>query len=152
MTDRICTHHPTSRKLAALVLGLGGGGFIDGIVIHQLLGWHHMLSGWYPPDNSENLHRNMVGDGLFHLFCLLLVLAGIVLLNRAAPLPARALWGGLLGGWGVFNLVEGVVDHLVLGVHHVRQGPSELAWDLGFLALGAVLALSGFGLVRSAYR
>jgi uncharacterized membrane protein len=152
MANRIGTHHPMSRMVAAHVLGLGVGGFIDGVVIHQLLGWHHMLSGWYPPDNPENLHRNMIGDGLFHLFCLVLVLIGVVLLNRTAPLPARALWGGLLTGWGVFNLVEGVVDHLVLGVHHVRHGPDELAWDLGFLALGAVLALAGLGLSRSAHR
>ncbi|WNV87516.1 DUF2243 domain-containing protein [Umezawaea sp. Da 62-37] len=152
MANRIGIHHPTSSKVATLVLGLGVGGFIDGVVIHQLLGWHHMLSGWYPPDNPENLHLNMIGDGLFHLFCLVLVLVGVVLLNRVAPLPARALWGGLVGGWGVFNLVEGVVDHLVLGIHHVRHGPGELAWDLGFLALGAVLALAGFGISRSAHR
>ncbi|MCE7000399.1 DUF2243 domain-containing protein [Saccharothrix sp. S26] len=124
---------------AALVLGSGIGGFVDGIVIHQLLGWHHMLSGWYPDDP----HRNMVGDGLFHLLCLLLVLVGVALLNRAGTVPARALWGGVLAGWGVFNLVEGVVDHLVLGVHHVRTGPHELAYDLGFLALGAVLVAVG---------
>lgn len=153
MADRIDASHPTTtRKLAALVLGLGVGGFIDGIVLHQMLGWHHMLSGWYPPSTPENLHRNMLGDGMFHLLCLLLVLVGVVLLNRSAPLPARALWGGLLGGWGIFNLVEGVVDHLVLGVHHVRHGPDELVWELGFLALGAVLALAGLGLTRSAYR
>ena len=124
---------------AALVLGAGIGGFVDGIVIHQLLGWHHMLSGWYPDDP----HRNMIGDGLFHLLCLLLVLPGVALLNRAGAVPARVLWGGVLTGWGVFNLVEGVVDHLVLGVHHVRTGPHELAYDLAFLVLGAALVVVG---------
>lgn len=137
---------------AAVVLGLGIGGFIDGIVIHQLLGWHHMLSGWYPPDTEENLHLNMIGDGLFHLLCLVLVIIGVVLLNRAAPLAARVLWGGLLLGWGLFNLVEGVVDHLVLGVHHVRHGPQQLAWDLGFLVFGAALVAVGLLLGRSARR
>ncbi|MBP2336165.1 putative membrane protein [Saccharothrix coeruleofusca] len=133
----------------ALVLGLGIGGFIDGIVAHQLLGWHHMLSGWYPPDTPENLHLNMRGDGWFHLLCLVLVLAGTALLNRSTPLPARVLWGGVLAGWGVFNLVEGVVDHLVLGIHHVRHGPSQLAYDIGFLVLGVVLLLAGALLARS---
>ncbi|MFW5469913.1 DUF2243 domain-containing protein [Knoellia sp. CPCC 206435] len=40
---------------------------------------------------------------------------------------------------------RGVVDHLLLGVHHVRDdlgGP--LAWDLGFLALGAVQLAGGW--------
>lgn len=157
MTNRNETRHSTTTgrramSTAALVLGLGFGGFVDGIVIHQLLGWHHMLSGWYPPDTPANLHRNMVGDGLFHMFCLVLVLAGVVLLNRAGPLPGRLLWGGIVGGWGVFNIVEGVVDHMLLGVHHVRHGPQELFWDLGFLGLGSVLALAGFALARSAFR
>jgi uncharacterized membrane protein len=125
---------------AALVLGLGIGGFIDGIVIHQLLGWHHMLSGWYPADD---VHLMMVGDGLFHLFCLLLVLVGIGMLNRRPPLPNAVLGGGIIAGWGVFNLVEGVIDHHVLGVHHVRHGPDELTYDLAFLASGVVLLAAG---------
>lgn len=124
----------------AVVLGIGIGGFIDGIVIHQLLGWHHMLSGWYP---VSDMRLMMVGDGLFHLLCLLIVLAGIALLNRSAPLPGRVLFGGVLAGWGVFNLVEGVVDHLVLGIHHVRHGPDQLAYDLAFLAFGAALVAVG---------
>jgi uncharacterized membrane protein len=124
---------------AALVLGLGVGGFVDGIVVHQLLGWHHVLSGWYPDDPD----LNMRGDGVFHLVCLLLVLAGVGMLNRVGTVPRRVLWGGVVAGWGLFTVVEGVVDHLVLGIHHVRGGPHELAYDLGFLALGAVLVLAG---------
>ena len=125
---------------AALVLGLGIGGFVDGIVIHQLLGWHHMLSGWYPLDD---VHLMMVGDGLFHLFCLLLVLAGVVMLNRRPPLPNPVLAGGILTGWGVFNLVEGIVDHHLLGLHHVRHGPDQLVYDIAFLVAGVVLVVAG---------
>jgi uncharacterized membrane protein len=28
----------------ALLLGIGLGGFVDGIVLHQILQWHHMLT------------------------------------------------------------------------------------------------------------
>ncbi|MFE2752507.1 DUF2243 domain-containing protein [Actinosynnema sp. NPDC059335] len=133
---------------AALVLGLGIGGFVDGIVAHQLLGRHHMLSGWHPDD----LHLNMLGDGLFHLLCLLLVVVGVAALNRAGTLPGRVLWGGVPAGWGVFNLVEGIVDHQVLGIHHVRSGPHELAYDLGFLAPGAALVAVGGLLLRERAR
>ncbi|AXX31179.1 DUF2243 domain-containing protein [Actinosynnema pretiosum subsp. pretiosum] len=130
---------------ASLVLGLGIGGFLDGIVIHQLLGWHHMLSGWYPDDP----HVNMIGDGLFHLLCLALVVAGVVLLNRSGGTrPGRVLWGGVVAGWGVFNLAEGTLNHLVLGVHHVRSGQAELAYDLSFLALGAALVMAGIAIGR----
>jgi uncharacterized membrane protein len=52
----------------------------------------------------------------------------------------------LLAGWGVFNLVEGIIDHQILGIHHVREGNQgyELAWDLAFLAFGAILLIVGW--------
>ena len=34
---------------AGILFGLGLGGFFDGIVLHQVLQWHHMLtSAGYP--------------------------------------------------------------------------------------------------------
>ncbi|MBD3781656.1 MAG: DUF2243 domain-containing protein, partial [Micrococcales bacterium] len=60
------------------------------------------------------------------------------------------LWGWVLAGWGLFNLVEGLLDHQVLAVHHVRSGPHQLWWDLAFLALGAVLVVVGAVLARTA--
>jgi uncharacterized membrane protein len=138
---------------AGLVLGFGIGGFIDGIVAHQILEWHHMLSSWYPPTTEHGVHVNMVGDGLFHLGCLIAVVVGVALLLRAAPAATegagRRLTGWMLAGWGWFNLIEGVVDHQLLGVHHVRQGPHQLVYDLGFLALGAALVAIGTLLGRS---
>jgi uncharacterized membrane protein len=143
-----------SRSLAVpgLVLGLGLGGFVDGIVAHQLLEWHHLLSGWYPHD----VRANMLGDGLFHLACLLLVVAGVFLLARSdpagTPSAARRLAGWMLAGWGWFNLVEGLVDHQLLGVHHVRPGPDQLAYDVGFLAFGLLLVAGGTLLARAGRR
>ncbi len=70
--------------------------------------------------------------------------------GRPAP-PWRSTVGLLLAGWGLFNLVEGVIDHMVLGVHHVRDdlgGP--MSWDIGFLVLGALLVAAGASLHRSA--
>jgi uncharacterized membrane protein len=138
---------------AGLVLGLGTGGFIDGIVLHQLLEWHHMLSGWYPLTNDHHMKLNMLGDALFHLLCLIMVLAGIGLLVRAATtVPAhrgRRLAGWMLAGWGWFKVVEGTVDHLVLGVHHVHSGPDQLGYDLGFLLFGVILIVAGTLLGRA---
>jgi uncharacterized membrane protein len=31
-------------RAPAFIMGLGLGGFIDGIVLHQILQWHHMLT------------------------------------------------------------------------------------------------------------
>jgi uncharacterized membrane protein len=144
---------------AAVLLGLGLGGFFDGIVLHQVLQWHHMLtSAGYPATSVENLELNTLWDGLFHASTWVLTAAGLWLLwsgaRRSHPRwPARLLFGGLLLGWGVFNTVEGVVDHHLLGLHHVNEAapPAQwLAWDLGFLAWGAAMLVGGWLMVRAA--
>ncbi len=140
------------------MFGLGLGGFIDGIVLHQILQWHHLLTGTgeHPMTTIAGLEVNTLADGLFHLSTWVFVAAAMALTisawqqGRLAP-PWRAHFGALLVGWGAFNLVEGLIDHQILGIHHVRDdlgGP--LSWDLGFLALGAILIVVGTALVRSA--
>ena len=150
----------TTRERGALplapgvLLGIGLGGFVDGIVLHQILQWHHMLtSAGYPADSVPNLTLNTFFDGLFHAATWVATAIGLVVLHRA--LRRGALWSGerLLGGmtigWGGFNLVEGVVDHHILGLHHVKESAANpLVWDLGFLAFGAALVLIGVALAR----
>lgn len=141
-------------RAPGLLLGLGLGGFVDGILLHELLNWHHMLSSWYPLTSPRRVRINMVGDGLFHALCWLLVVAGIVLLVRAMPRPepavGRRIFGWTVAGWGVFNIVEGIIDHFILRVHHVHPQSHRLAYDVGFLALGAVLTVAGWALARRA--
>jgi LPXTG-motif cell wall-anchored protein len=46
-------------------------------------------------------------------------------------------------------VIEGLIDHQLLGIHHVRDdlgGP--LGWDLAFLGLGVLLILGGLTLAR----
>jgi uncharacterized membrane protein len=127
-------------------------------VLHQILQWHHMLSseGSHSPDTVMGLEANTLGDGLFHAAAWLAVVAGIWALWRATRLGATWTFARLLGlmlaGWGTFNLVEGLVDHQLLGLHHVRTGADETAYDLAFLALGAVLLLAGLAIARTAER
>jgi uncharacterized membrane protein len=70
--------------------------------------------------------------------------------SRGRVWSSRALWGWVLFGWGLFNLVEGLIDHQILGIHHVRSGPHQLGWDIGFLAFGIALMLGGWALQRGA--
>jgi uncharacterized membrane protein len=145
---------------AGLLLGVGLGGFVDGIVLHQILQWHHMLTSTsgYPATTVAGLEANTFWDGLFHAATWVAVTVGLALLwdgrgDRVQPRPpGRSLVGLLLAGWGLFNLVEGVIDHHLLGIHHVRAGPGQLAYDLAFLALGAVLVVAGWALYRSGRR
>jgi uncharacterized membrane protein len=134
---------------ASILLGFGLGGFVDGILAHQILGWHHMLSGWISTGTERGVRTNMVGDGFFHLACLLVVLVGIYLLRSSQEQPTpRRFTGLMLMGWGLFNVIEGVVDHQILGIHHVHPGRDEVWFDLGFLALGAILFTMGVLLAR----
>jgi uncharacterized membrane protein len=142
---------------AGILLGLGFGGFFDGIVFHQLLQWHHMLtSAGYPPDSVANLQINTLADGAFHAATYLFTAAGLIVLWRALPLPRGRgagwyLLGAIIMGWGIFNLAEGIVNHHLLGIHHVRDDlpvDQRLFWDLGFLLWGIVMLLGGWWMTR----
>ncbi|WP_405566975.1 DUF2243 domain-containing protein [Streptomyces sp. NBC_01167] len=154
---------PRSLQLPGLTLGVGLGGFVDGIVLHQLLQWHHMLTStnhdrigvkYYPATTVDGLKMNTVWDGIFHAICWVAVLAGLALLysrvtdHRRRVWISPALWGWILVGWGLFNIVEGLVDHQILGIHHVYAGAQQAWWDAGFLLLGALFVAGGWAIQR----
>ncbi len=142
--------------LAGILFGLGLGGFFDGIVLHQLLQWHHMLSSWYPINSVENLELNTLWDGIFHSSTYLFVVAGLFILWRSAHRQhlfwsTKLLIGSMLVGFGAFNVVEGIIDHHVLGIHHVNERVSigaRMYWDVGFIAWGAIMLVVGWRLLR----
>jgi len=140
-----------------LILGLGLGGFVDGILLHQILQWHNMGSAVLPPTSMDAMMQNMRWDGLFHAATLALTIAGVLMLWRegrrgTAPATVGVLIGQMIFGWGIFNLVEGVVDHHLLGLHHVRDLPAHVpAYDWAFLAVGGVaFVVVGWLLARRA--
>jgi len=142
---------------AGLLLGIGLGGFADGILLHQILQWHNMLSSLYPPNDLVSIKYNMVFDGLFHAMTWLVTVAGVAALWRAGAKPdvawsGRTFLGSTFIGYGLFSLVEGTIDHQLLGLHHVHPGRAQLAWDVGFLLFGAILAIAGYVLVRQGRR
>jgi uncharacterized membrane protein len=142
--------------VGAFVLGVGLGGFLDGIVFHQILQWHHLLSERYPPDNLANLELNTLADGLFHLSMWFVTVLGVAIIlaaaRRSRPAGVRGLVGAALLGWGAFQLLEGVVDHQLLALHHVHPGPDELAWDVADLVFGVVLLAAGLFVVSQRRR
>lgn len=146
-------YNPVPLATAATVLGIGMGGFVDGIVLHQILQWHEMLSSKIPPNNLVAKSVNMFWDGIFHAFCLLVVLAGVVMLWKVGRRPdadrgGHLLWGGLLAGWGVFNILEGIMDHHLLKLHNVRETTDHVAaWNFGFLGFSVLLLGVGWGLI-----
>jgi uncharacterized membrane protein len=142
--------------IAGIVLGVGMGSFVDGILLHTILRWHQMVSNWVPPTTIEAIHINMTWDGLFHAFSWLVTLIGIFWLwhdarNPNILIPSLASFiGQLILGFGLFNLIEGIIDHHLLAIHYVRQVPNYAVYNWTFLAVGGVLFI-GFGwwLMRS---
>jgi uncharacterized membrane protein len=66
--------------------------------------------------------------------------------------PTKLLTGTILLGFGIFNLVEGTINHHLLGIHHVNETVPRgqwVYWDLGFLAWGAVMLVVGWMLLRT---
>src|SRR4051812_16043947 len=141
-------------------MGIGFGGFVDGIVFHEILQWHHMLTGQgdFPMSTVRGLEGNTVADGLFHVGTWIVLALGMIVTldawrrGRLAP-PWRGPIGLRLVGWGAFAVAGGPGVHQTLGIHHVRDdlgGP--LSWDIGFLVFGALLVIVGIALAGSVER
>jgi uncharacterized membrane protein len=92
----------------------------------------------------EAMADNMRWDGFFHAAVWVLTTIGVYRLltdaRQGLPLPAgKAFTGLLILGWGLFNLVEGIIDHHILGLHHVRDLPVHVPlYDWLFLGIGGV--------------
>lgn len=131
--------------ISAITLGVGLAGFWDGITLHSILQWHHMISSRVPPSDMRGMEINMFADGWFDLICWGVTVVGIALLFRDAKLglrlSARQYIGWILIGSGLFNFVEGLIDHELLGIHHVHPASHLLAWDIGFLLVAGLLLI-----------
>jgi uncharacterized membrane protein len=151
-------------SLAAVLFGVGFGGFADGILLHQILQWHHMLSSVLPPTAMPEMEINMRWDGFFHVLVWAVSLSGAFVLwgagRRGHRFPNFWQFGGwMIFGWGLFNFFEGLINHHLLGIHHVRYAGDafgaepSLGWGLGFVLVGGLgFLLIGWLLARHGVR
>jgi uncharacterized membrane protein len=135
----------------SIVLGFALGGFFDGILLHQILQWHHLLSAVPAVDT---LRAQVLWDGYFHALMYLLAAVALWGLWRSRGWPeggaGRRLFGGIAAGFGAWHLVDAVLAHAVLGLHRIRPDSAEpLAWDLGWaLVFGLLPLLLGWRMLR----
>ena len=141
--------------IAAGVLGFALGGFFDGIMLHQVLQWHHFLS-LVPGEALRDIRAQILADGLFHVAVYAIAALGLWLLWRArgglAAANGRRMLGAALLGFGIWQVVDVAGFHWVVGIHRIRVDvPNPLLWDLGWLAVvGLPPLLAGLWLRRSA--
>jgi uncharacterized membrane protein len=136
--------NPVPLTTVSLILGVGIGGFIDGIIFHQILQWHEMVSNKISTSTVVGKSVNMFWDGIFHIATLAIVVGGIMALwkigkQTGVSKDGRLLFGGIIAGWGLFNCVEGIINHKVAGLHNVREYANQNEWNNGFLLLSFLL-------------
>ena len=136
---------------AGAMLGLALGGFFDGILLHQILQWHHLLS--LVPGIGD-LRAQVMWDGVFHALMYVIAAWGLVALWRAHrrdPSVAReVVAGAILIGFGFWHILDTLLSHWFLGIHRVKiDSPNPMAWDLLWLvAFGIVPLLLGLRMRR----
>ena len=138
--------------LPLAVTGFGLGAFLDGIVLHQVLQWHHLVVEVRSADDLAGLRANTLWDGVFHLAAWAVVLAGLLWTARSRADLRLLTWPQLVGpmlvGWGAFHITDQVVFHLLLGAHHIRMVENYQLYDWGFTLIGAALVAGGRALSR----
>jgi len=133
-------------RRGAIALGVALGGFFDGILLHQILQWHHLLSG-VTVGPLGDLRWQVLADGLFHALMYVIGAVGLVWLYRArtalgAPGASARLGQGLLFGFGGWHVTDAVVSHWVTGLHRVRMDVEHpLVWDLAWFAVFGLLPI-----------
>lgn len=125
-------------RRAGVLLGFAMGGFFDGILLHQILQWHHLLSAVHTGALAD-LRFQVTVDGWFHALMYALAAAGLWTLYRLRSAPGASLrliappfWMGF-GGW---HILDAVFSHWITGIHRIRMDSDiPLFWDVAWLAV-----------------
>lgn len=131
-------------RWAGLLLGFALGGFFDGILLHQVLQWHHLFSAVQAAP-LQDMRMQLLADGLFHVLMYAVALVGLYLLWKARheygqPRADRVLWANVLLGFGGWHILDSVVSHWLLGIHRIKMdSPDPMFWDLLWFGLFGVL-------------
>lgn len=126
------------------LLGFSLGGFFDGILLHQVLQWHHLLSN-VQAAALQDMRAQMLADGLFHVLMYFIAAWALYLLwkarrSYAEPGADRRLWSWALIGFGTWHIVDSIFSHWITGIHRIRvDSPNPLFWDLLWFAVFGVL-------------
>jgi uncharacterized membrane protein len=130
----------------AFILGFAFSAFFDGILLHQVLQWHHLLS-LVQGESFRNMRVQILADGIFHLASYILATAGLLLLwrsRRTAP-PDRVILAWAIFGFAAWQFADVILVHWAIGLHRVRVDvPNPLPWDIGWLvAFGLAPLVAG---------
>ena len=119
---------------------------IDLFIFHLVLQWHH----FYDLSTSRVA---LTADGFFHAFGWFITIGGLFLLadvRRRGKVPWKRWTGAVIAGVGFFQLLDGVLNHKVLGIHQIRYDVDLLPYDAVWIGSAVVLLVVGVLIVRRA--
>lgn len=134
--------------VSGILFGLGLIAFVDEVVFHQLLRWHHFY-------DLSTTDIGLISDGLFHAFSWFATIGGLFMfadLKRSKAVWLRRWWSGVLLGAGVFQLYDGFVQHKWMRIHQIRYVENVWMYDLVWYIVSVLLILFGLVLWRQTRR
>lgn len=152
MPTNITSATPFSPHLlwAGYLLGFALGGFFDGILLHQVLQWHHLLTAVERPP-FKDIKIQLLADGIFHVLMYVIAIVALRSLwkakqDYAVPNADRMLLANVFIGFGTWHILDGVLSHWILSIHHIRMDSEHvLLWDLlWFFTFGVAFVLIGW--------
>lgn len=137
-------HYSTKNMWTGILFGLGVVAFIDEVIFHQLLHWHHFY-------DKSTTDIGLVSDGIFHAFSFFATVGSAFLMadlhRRQAFWPKRWL-GGIFLGAGVFQLYDGTIQHKLMGLHQIRYNVDILPYDLVWNITAVLMIVVGIVLLK----
>ena len=134
----------SSRNLwSGILFGIGLVAFIDEMVFHQLLHWHHFY-------DKSTTSIGLVSDGLFHALSWFATIGSLFMfadLRRRNALWLKRWQGGVFLGAGGFQLYDGIIQHKLMRLHQIRYDVDILPYDLIWNILAAALIVVGVYLI-----
>lgn len=124
---------------SGILFGIGFAGFIDEMVFHQLLHWHHFY-------DQSTTAIGLISDGIFHAFSWFATILGLFLyadLRRRNGFRPRRWWGSIFLGFGGFQLYDGTIQHKIMRIHQIRYVENVLVYDIIWNVFAILMILVG---------
>nr|WP_232337070.1 DUF2243 domain-containing protein [Lysinibacillus timonensis] len=131
---------------SGILFGLGAVAFIDEVVFHQLLHWHHFYDLSTPS-------IGLVSDGLFHAFSWFATVAALFMvadLRRKNGWNKKRWFGSYILGAGTFQLYDGIIQHKLMRLHQIRYNVEIFYYDLVWNVIAALMIIIGLIIIGSA--
>ncbi len=125
--------------LSGGLFGIGAAAFVDEVVFHQLMHWHHFY-------DKSTLDVGLVSDGLLHAFSWFAVVASLfwlAALRSRRVLNWRGWAGGALVGGGLFQLYDGTIQHKLMRLHQIRYDVDLTPYDVAWNAIALLMIMAG---------